>query len=118
MNAIGFFQAQFCFPIGDDMVTAALVLAGVEPEAQLADIDIQGKELTKAHLLRMVAQTQNGYTEKTSSSDFGATNVVNNMDVAQIRSMETEANRIFKKYGLTEYIVKRNTINIYEDDEG
>ena len=115
MNAIGFFQAQFCFPIGDDMVTAALVLAGVDPEAQLAD---QGKELTKAHLLRMVAQTQNGYTEKTSSSDFGATNVVNNMDVAQIRSMETEANRIFKKYGLTEYIVKRNTINIYEDDEG
>ena len=57
MNAIGFFQAQFCFPIGDDMVTAALVLAGVDPEAQLADIDIQGKELTKAHLLRMVAQT-------------------------------------------------------------
>ena len=50
MNAIGFFQAQFCFPIGDDMVTAALVLAGVDPEAQLADIDIQGKELTKAHL--------------------------------------------------------------------
>ena len=44
MNAIGFFQAQFCFPIGDDMVTAALVLAGVDPEAQLADIDIQGKE--------------------------------------------------------------------------
>ena len=44
MNAIGFFQAQFCFPIGDDMVTAALVLAGVDLEAQRADVDGRGKE--------------------------------------------------------------------------
>jgi len=100
------------------MVTAAMVLAGADTEAQLSDLETRERELIKAHLLRMVAQTQNGFTEKTSSSDFGATNTVNNLDASQLRGMETEANRIFKKYGLSEYVTRRNTINIYEDDEG
>lgn len=118
MKTTDFFQAQFCFPIGDDMVTAAMILAEADPEAQFADLSTQDKELTKAHLLRMVSQTQNGFTEKTSSSDFGATNTVNNLTAPQLRGMETEANRIFKKYGKSEYLTRRNTINIYDDDEG
>lgn len=119
MTAIDFFQGLFCFPISADMVKAAVLMGGSEinDNTLLSSLDDDVRELSKAHLYRMVAQTQNGFTERSSSSDFGATNSVNNISSSQIRAMLSEANRIFRKYKQTEYVTVRNAINVFDDEK-
>ena len=118
MKAIKFYQSQFCFPVSDDMIITAIGFAGVEATAdtELGELSAENKELARAHILRMLALSHLGYTDRVSSSDFGSTNTVKSLSSQQLSSMRAEANRIFKKYNQNDFVIVTNSINVYEDD--
>lgn len=118
MTTYNFFQQQFCVSLSDEQVATALVLSGVDDtDIALADLTEEQRQLTRAHLMRMLVQSYVSVSSKTASDAFSAESSTGSLSEAQIAAMRSESNRIFKMYGQDVFVQNVNAINIYDDEE-
>lgn len=118
MTTTNFFQSQFYVNVSDEQVATALLLSGVDDAADvaLADLTEEQRQLTRAHLLRMIVESYVSGSEKTASGEFSREFSTGSLTTVQINAMRAESNRIFKQYGQTSYVQNVCAINVYDDE--
>lgn len=108
-----FFQGCFNMPIDDGLIDAACIIWGVDTQEPFGSIEESKRDLVLAEMLVMMSRASMGWTNKTGSSDFSMMLSGEIIPLADRVSMRNEANRIYRKHGMTENVVETNAINIY-----
>lgn len=117
MTTTNFFQSQFYVNVSDEQVATALLLSGVDDtDVALADLTEEQRQLTRAHLLRMIVESYVSGSEKTASGEFSRECSTGSLTTVQVNAMRAESNRIFKQYGQTSYVQDVCAINVYDDE--
>lgn len=117
MTTTNFFQSQFYVNVSDEQVATALLLSGVDDtDVALADLTEEQRQLTRAHLLRMIVESYVSGSEKTASGEFSREFSTGSLTTVQVNAMRAESNRIFKQYGQTSYVQNVCAINVYDDE--